>query len=1086
MNVSQISILKSEGNYQEIVKIADGLDAQNINQVSILINIAESYEKIKLYDAAAKWYYRICDIEPEEEIYGALLNVYFANKRISEIKALLKDMEDKGYIGFYYYAAIYELKYIENEPLEERIIVLNELLKEQEAECYMMDLIEAYLEMGEMQKAIKICKKLSRLFQSGHVVERANGLVSVIGTNELTEYRKNYQWIHKSIFSLIQIDTLGVTAFDLGDNEFLSVETSIESQADKISQPQKTTLLDIFKNGKQEVSDEINNFPSCIEEVMEGCVGLIEVKEQLNKYYDLLQFQRARAKQGFPTAGIMYNHFIVYGNSGMGKTKTAGIISKFLYSLNVLDKDKLVVENYSSIVRGDKENISKTVRQIFSKAEGGTILIDNIHEFYHEDNTIGMDAIDIIDKALCESGDTIALIITGEPILLAKMLANKKKFKEKFVNEITLKGYTVEELLELAKINAKNNAYLIDKAANENIKVHLQKVMYQSNFEYIRYIEKMIKSAAVNMAKRVSQIGNANDTDLILMISEDFNAKTNDQESTEELLNQLDSLTGLSSVKEKVRKMINATIIAQKTEMRGINRKTDFGTLHLVFKGNAGTGKTTVARIIGKIYKNLGILQNGDVFVECTRRDLIGEYTGQTTKRVDAKVKEAMGGILFVDEAYSLCKADNDLYGQEAIDTLVADIENYRDNLMVIVAGYPAEMDRFLSKNQGLSSRLSSEIIFDDYTVDEMVSIFKGMIKGKGLVLEDNIEQEIYSLLEVNSKISDFGNARGVRNVVERIIENQNDRLISLEKENDIVSEEEYLIIRKKDLGVHKQFEKEEQTLDELLEELNSLTGLHAVKEKVQKMVDTVIVNQKLKEAGIENQGFGTLHLVFKGNAGTGKTTVARIIGKIYKQLGVLPRGDIFVEAGRNDLVAGYIGQTALKVKEKVKESLGGILFIDEAYSLCTNSTWDYFGKEAIDTLVADIENYRDNLMLIVAGYSEDMDRFLAENQGLSSRLSTELVFEDYTVDEMIQIFKGMLTGRSAKLSEEEGIELKVSQLLQRKSKKKDFGNARGVRNVVDKMVEKRNSRIAGLIRENRNLSPEDYCTITLEDLRNL
>lgn len=1125
MDVTMIRTLKSQGKFLDIVKFAETLDLNSIDQAPLILDIAESYEKTKRYDIAAQWYQRACTIEPEEGTYGAFLNVLFADHSYAKIKELLNDMEEMGFQGYHYYAAIYEMKRIEQESLEARGIALKDFLEEQEEEHYMMDLIEIHLDFDELQKAAKLCKKLSRLFQSGLVVKRADELSAAIEADRLKEYRELHPWIHKSIFPLLkeEVSTINQPNHEVGDYIAKEINTNDYNTNDKKSnnntndskendckendskenhnkandnvldenqqqvqkENHKPSLLDSFKSGKVIKNQEKEAYPNCVEDALKDCIGLEEVKEELNNFYQLFQFQKARSKRGFSTDAVVCNHFTVAGKSGVGKTKVAGIISTFLYDLGVLEKATLITADYSSIVAASTEATIQNIQELFMNAMGGTLLIENLHEFYDE-NTMaaGMETIDLLENALSEAGDRLALIVTGEVQLLEQLMEAKKSFRDKFMNNLILKGYTLAELNEITIIIAKKNAYLIDDPALEIIKKQIQKAMKQPFFESTRYIEKMINVAAVNMAKRVSRKRRVNDTDLVLMLAEDFDEKGYTQESTEELLMQLDSLTGLNSVKEKVRKMINAILIAQKAEERGIQRKTGLGTLHLVFKGNAGTGKTTVARIIGKIYKNLGILQNGDVFIECTRKDLVSGFVGQTAKCVETKVKEAMGGILFIDEAYALCKDDNDSFGQEAVDALVADIENYRENLMVILAGYSGDMDKFLSKNQGLSSRLSNEIVFEDYTIDEMVTIFKGMVKGKGLYLDTDLDKEIHSLLQQKSRVSDFGNARGVRNVVEKVIENQNERLVILEQNNSDVSKNEYLIIRKDDLVEKKLINDSEQSIEELLEELHHLTGLHSVKEKVQKMIDTVIVNQKLKEAGISNQGFGTLHLVFKGNAGTGKTTVARIIGKIYKQLGVLPRGDVFIETGRSDLVAGFLGQTAMKVKEKVKQALGGILFIDEAYSLCKDSQ-DSFGQEAIDTLIADIENHRDNLMLIVAGYSNDMDEFLSKNQGLSSRLSTELVFEDYTIDEMRHIFMGMLLGRSAVLDKTDGIEETVNHLLAQKSNAKDFGNARGVRNVVDKVIEARNSRIAGLIRANKSLSAEEYCTITMEDLLN-
>ena len=208
---------------------------------------------------------------------------------------------------------------------------------------------------------------------------------------------------------------------------------------------------------------------------------------------------------------------------------------------------------------------------------------------------------------------------------------------------------------------------------------------------------------------------------------------------------------------------------------------------------NAGTGKTTVARLIGKIYKKLGLLKK-NVFVETGRKDLVGQYQGHTARKVMDKLKEAEGGILFIDEAYTLAGGDRDDFGMEAINTLVAELENRRENLMVIVAGYAREMQKFLDANQGLASRLSNEIYFEDYSDEELLYLFESMAKKRGMRLADDLEPVIRERIQKEREnCRDFGNARGVRNIVEQVEKKKNSRIakkilagVELEQDEDI------------------------------------------------------------------------------------------------------------------------------------------------------------------------------------------------------------------------------------------------------------------------------------------------------------
>lgn len=271
----------------------------------------------------------------------------------------------------------------------------------------------------------------------------------------------------------------------------------------------------------------------------------------------------------------------------------------------------------------------------------------------------------------------------------------------------------------------------------------------------------------------------------------------------------------------------------------------------------------------------------------------------------------------------------------------------------------------------------------------------------------------------------------------------------------------------------------QERTLEELRAELDGLIGLENVKKEVDTLINLIRVRKMRQEHGLKNMDM-SFHMVFTGNPGTGKTTVARLVAAIYRQLGFLSGGQL-IETDRSGLVAGYVGQTAGKVTEAVKSALGGILFIDEAYSLARKGADNDFGKEAIDTLVKLMEDHRDDLVVIVAGYTEPMHDFLTSNPGLISRFNKYIDFPDYTDSELMAILKLRADKQGYVIEEQAQKHIRRMLLAMTLGERADFGNARGMRNVLEKLVQEQANRLAG---ETGEMTVERLQTITRVDAR--
>jgi S1-C subfamily serine protease/AAA+ superfamily predicted ATPase len=569
--------------------------------------------------------------------------------------------------------------------------------------------------------------------------------------------------------------------------------------------------------------------------------------------------------------------------------------------------------------------------------------------------------------------------------------------------------------------------------------------------------------------------------------------------SADEVLDELDQMIGLSSVKEDVNKLLAGIEVERKRREQGLP-VARVGR-HMIFTGPPGVGKTEIARALGEIYRSLKVLRKGHV-VEVQRADLVAGYIGQTAMKTLDKCKEALDGILFVDEAYTLAGEGKD-FGHEAIATLIKFMEDNRDRIMVIAAGYPNEMRRFIAMNPGLASRFNRTIEFPSYEPKELAAILRLMARRQRAELPGELEQSLIPWIETQWRSEGWGNAREMRNLLDKASEAQSLR-VAADPEADISRIE---MVDFESVGVPlvrsyvpppapppplppapapivvepslvtlpsspsaspdhlpprpgRRLKVEptippERTLDQALDRLEEMVGLEPVKEEVNKLMSALEVERMRREQGLAGAPISR-HMVFTGPPGVGKTEVARALGEIYRSLHVLRKGHL-VETDRSGLVASYIGQTAPRTLDKCKEALDGILFIDEAYSLARGG--NDFGQEAIDTLLKFMEDNRDRIVVIVAGYPNEMQRFINSNPGLSSRFTKTIEFPPYAANELTAILRVMAKHQNFVLPD--NLESSLDPWIKVGMRKRSWGQAREMRTLLERAREAQATRIA-------------------------
>lgn len=546
-----------------------------------------------------------------------------------------------------------------------------------------------------------------------------------------------------------------------------------------------------------------------------------------------------------------------------------------------------------------------------------------------------------------------------------------------------------------------------------------------------------------------------------------FTTTDTDEESFEDVFDRLNALVGLSDIKQKVKEHAQYIEFLKLRKIKGFKESEQIN-IHSVFTGNPGTGKTTVAKMMGLLYKKIGLLSKGHV-IEVDRVDLVGEYIGQTAPKVKEVIEKARGGVLFIDEAYALARSNDDSkdFGREVIEILVKEMSNGKGDLAVIVAGYPKEMNHFIQSNPGLKSRFKHFFEFTDYLPQELIEIARLLSQSKEISFTtesfDLLKEIIISAYRERDRA--FGNARYVQDLMDKAKMNMALRIMA-RKNPSKVSKQDLAEIQMVDVislrpKTHKRLPEipvDHALLNETLKELNQLVGIDNIKTQINEMVNVV---RYYRETGKNVLANFSLHTVFVGNPGTGKTTVARILAKIYKALGILERGHI-VETDRQGLVAGFVGQTAIKTNEKIDEALGGVLFIDEAYALSNfNGMQGDFGNEAIQTILKRMEDLRGQFFVFVAGYPDNMETFLKANPGLNSRFDKTLKFEDYTPQQLEDIAIKMFDDEGYKISGKPLVALQTHMLAIFQKRDKFFGNARTVRKLVMDIIKNQNLRIA-------------------------
>ncbi len=507
---------------------------------------------------------------------------------------------------------------------------------------------------------------------------------------------------------------------------------------------------------------------------------------------------------------------------------------------------------------------------------------------------------------------------------------------------------------------------------------------------------------------------------------------------------QLDTLIGLKKVKAKIASLSRMSNLAVLREQQGLPATNSF--LHATFVGSPGTGKTTIANIVGQIYKGYGLLSKGHV-VCVDRKSLIGRYYDSELRAIEQAVDNAQGGVLFVDEAYSLYVEDDPKDpGHKVIEGLLTALSDpNRKDWMLVLAGYPDKMDNFLNANPGLRSRIPHQFVFEDYNVDELMQIAELYCREHFYIMDDAVRTHLRSVVtrDYASRNEKFGNARYVIPLLENtVVANMAQRLSGIENP----TARQLQKIEVEDIPSMRTYSE-----SRAMSALNEMIGLENIKTSIATHLNFVKMTNLRIRKGMHTT-MPPLHMIFTGNPGTGKTTVADFMGEIYASMGILSQGDV-IRVEKADLVGSRIGETESKTKAVLSRAKGNILFIDEAYQLAPRNGAGEEGRLVVDTLLTALSNDNLDTIVILAGYPEDMQAMLNMNEGLRSRFPYTFHFEDYSVDELVNIAIRKAAADEFVFSKAALVKLRALIKSEVMRKKSTFGNARFVTRLISTRI---------------------------------
>lgn len=794
-------------------------------------------------------------------------------------------------------------------------------------------------------------------------------------------------------------------------------------------------------------------------------VGLEQQKKLLREHVATLK--EIVDQRGISALGSINSNILITGNSGSGKTVLTGQIMELMVASGLFDDedwepyDSLSIDNLDL----DKEPLK-------------AIDLEDAHKFLPERKDADLtgtplEYLTVRSRLQLAVGKNPLILIVNGNQELREYIEKRPELNSLFALKISLPDYTPTEVAAICgQILKEKYSLSITREARDklcrvfNYERRNSECFGNAHLADSKASELMMAATRRNKGKKVT-----------LVTEDDVTGKEFVPKTIEEVMAEFDKYVGIDEIKKTMLSIVNS--------IRSFERLHPGETYilkdHYIFIGNPGTGKTTIARVFADALSAMGVLPSGQL-VEVSPGDLKGQYQGHTAPKVDAAFDRAMGGVLFIDEAYGVWNGENDDFGTEAVTALIKNAEDRRGKMIAILAGYEKEMGVFSTANPGIASRFNVNIKFRDYKGPELTEIARRMIKAQGYTLDNSAELGIgkfFDKMEL-AKQKDFANARDVRNAVDKAIKTQNTRIQKESSKPGFDASKEFVLTMNDISGSS---EKPPLSVDEVLAQLDDLIGMDDIKQEIRKLANVAMVNRMRMERGLGSAALQPVNIILTGNPGTGKTTIAKRLGEVLHAAGVLP-SDKVVEREAKTILSGYINESGRNMEKAVDEAMGGVLFIDEAYNLLpVPGSMNNTGNEALDALMTRMENDKGKFVVVIAGYKDRMEELTRRgNPGLISRFNKRFHIDDYSAEELIRIFKFNLEKRNFRITDEAEAELRKTVKHMVDNKGLHFGNAREVVNLLNEAMELQGNRIASDISV-FDTNPDALTIIEAEDI---